>query len=270
MHGNEESASRKRSSFVHMFKIMIFDNHVMGLSELLQKESGQSFKSQSRLSIGLDFFVKNIFIGERKYKLQIWQTNGERRFRSLYSAYCIGANGAIIIYNMAKSYALDMIPDWTSVIRQNAGTIPIMLIGTNEDLENGQYHTSIKNGIDIAEDHKLSTFTEIGSNGNLNLDKMFEDVTKLILARRKTYVLEDTPKLDASTITRITQDFTSLAGNTIIKIENQEGRRACPKCRNDNKNMIQESVDRSNIILEYPKIYGKKFKCGSCGCEWRE
>ena len=56
----------------------------------------------------------------------------------------------------------------------------------------------------------------------------------------------------------------------ILTIEYTEGRRKCPKCLNENKSMIHESTDKSNIILDYPKMYGKKYKCGDCGTEWRE
>ncbi|MHA1273485.1 MAG: hypothetical protein ACTSQP_03145 [Promethearchaeota archaeon] len=56
----------------------------------------------------------------------------------------------------------------------------------------------------------------------------------------------------------------------IITIEKTEGRRKCPKCGEENKHMIHESIDKSNIILDYPRMYGKKYKCGRCGCVWRE
>jgi transposase-like protein len=56
----------------------------------------------------------------------------------------------------------------------------------------------------------------------------------------------------------------------ILTIEKREGRRKCPKCNNENKFMIKESTDKGNIILAYPKVYGKKYKCGQCGIEWRE
>lgn len=56
----------------------------------------------------------------------------------------------------------------------------------------------------------------------------------------------------------------------ILSVDKQEGRRVCPKCGQDRKHMIHESIDKSNIILDYPRMYGKKYKCGSCGCEWRE
>ncbi|MHA1291528.1 MAG: hypothetical protein ACTSQJ_02540 [Promethearchaeota archaeon] len=58
--------------------------------------------------------------------------------------------------------------------------------------------------------------------------------------------------------------------DTILTIEKSEGRRICPKCGQDRKHMIHESIDKTNIILDYPRMYGKKYKCGTCGCVWRE
>lgn len=46
-------------------------------------------------------------------------------------------------------------------------------------------------------------------------------------------------------------------------------RRECPICGNTNKIQIHEIVDRTHIICDYPRMYGKKYKCGSCGREWR-
>jgi hypothetical protein len=46
-------------------------------------------------------------------------------------------------------------------------------------------------------------------------------------------------------------------------------RRECPICGNNNKALIYENIDRSHIISAYPRMYGKKYKCGECGREWR-
>ena len=58
--------------------------------------------------------------------------------------------------------------------------------------------------------------------------------------------------------------------NGILTIEKTEGRRRCPSCDEENKFMIHESTDKTNIINDYPRLYGKKFRCGRCGQEWRE
>ena len=46
-------------------------------------------------------------------------------------------------------------------------------------------------------------------------------------------------------------------------------RRECPICGNNSKALIHEILDRTHMISAYPRMYGKKYKCGSCGREWR-
>lgn len=46
-------------------------------------------------------------------------------------------------------------------------------------------------------------------------------------------------------------------------------RRECPICGNSSKALIREITDKSHILMDYPRIYGKKFRCGECGREWR-
>ncbi|MFX1567997.1 MAG: hypothetical protein ACFFCV_06490 [Promethearchaeota archaeon] len=44
----------------------------------------------------------------------------------------------------------------------------------------------------------------------------------------------------------------------------------CPACGEESMNVIQVVEDKSNIILDYPRVYGKKYRCGRCGQVWRE
>ena len=55
----------------------------------------------------------------------------------------------------------------------------------------------------------------------------------------------------------------------ITVIETTEGRRTCPNCGNQNLRLIHEVIDKTKLISVYPRMYGKKFKCGDCGMEWR-
>lgn len=45
-------------------------------------------------------------------------------------------------------------------------------------------------------------------------------------------------------------------------------RRQCPKCLNNDRNKIREVIDRENVIMENPNIYGFKYICGLCGYEF--
>ncbi|MFX1568346.1 MAG: hypothetical protein ACFFCV_08255 [Promethearchaeota archaeon] len=66
-------------------------------------------------------------------------------------------------------------------------------------------------------------------------------------------------------------DIESTSSNSVtntIVIENSIGRRKCPSCGNEG--LIHEMDDKSVILLDYPKIYGKKYVCGQCSYEWRK
>lgn len=86
--------------------------------------------------------------------------------------------------------------------------------------------------------------------------------------RRKT-----TPKTE----TMIAKDLNSVSSevSTTFSMLNSEKiieetvRRKCPTCFNTNKKFIREFTDKSNIIMQYPRIYGKKYKCGICRTEWK-
>ncbi len=56
--------------------------------------------------------------------------------------------------------------------------------------------------------------------------------------------------------------------NGVLTINPPIGRRKCPSC--ENEGLIHEIDDKSIILLDYPRIYGKKCRCGACGQEWRE
>ena len=53
------------------------------------------------------------------------------------------------------------------------------------------------------------------------------------------------------------------------KLQSSVGRKSCPNCGNINRRFIHEIIDRTHLISVYPRIFGKKLRCGECGCEWR-
>ncbi|TFG23623.1 MAG: hypothetical protein EU529_06690 [Promethearchaeota archaeon] len=66
-----------------------------------------------------------------------------------------------------------------------------------------------------------------------------------------------------------TSEPTSTQEQEEVIIESSTGRRLCPKCGNTNKLLIREMPDKTKIISAVAGLYGKKYKCGMCGAEWR-
>ena len=62
------------------YKIVIFGDAGCGKTTLTQRYLTNLFKSDTTMTIGVDFEVKSLEIDEKKVKLQIWDFGGEERF----------------------------------------------------------------------------------------------------------------------------------------------------------------------------------------------
>lgn len=57
-------------------------------------------------------------------------------------------------------------------------------------------------------------------------------------------------------------------GSSVLVMKDTVERRKCPSCGNNG--LIHEVDDKSVILMDYPKIYGRKYSCGQCSYEWRK
>ena len=82
------------------FKIIIIGDSGVGKSCLTQMATKNNFESNYQTTIGFEFFVLNIKIGDKIIKLQIWDTCGQEIYRSLISNFYRNASLAIMVYSV--------------------------------------------------------------------------------------------------------------------------------------------------------------------------
>lgn len=61
------------------------------------------FTDQFIATIGVDFKMKSVEIGEKVCKLQLWDTMGQEKFRTITMSYYRGAGVIIIIYDITDT-----------------------------------------------------------------------------------------------------------------------------------------------------------------------
>jgi len=112
---------------------------------------------------------------------------------------------------------------------------------------------------------KIKTLKEID---DLEQEKMQikESSSKKIAEIRNKKVKKEKKKEDSEVTEELKQDGRIAAKNKIVE---GTSRRKCPVCGNSNTNLIREAMDKTTILLDYPKMYSKKLICGECGGNWR-
>ena len=170
-------------SYDYTFKILLLGDASVGKTSFTKRYCYNVFNPSERLTIGVDFHVKTIKIKDKLVKLQLWDVGGEERFRFLLPTYCLGANAAFLLYDVTRSQTLDNISEWTNIVHQKGGNIPIMLVGAKIDLEADQREVPREHGIEVAEKNNMASFGEISSKTGQNVNKTFEVLTELTLEK---------------------------------------------------------------------------------------
>lgn len=93
----------------------------------------------SSQTIGVEFSSKIIKVGtgsrRKRIKLQLWDTAGTERFRSVSRSYYRGAAGAILVYDLASHDSFNALPTFLNDARALASpNLTVVLAGNKSDL----------------------------------------------------------------------------------------------------------------------------------------
>lgn len=167
--------------------MVIFGDAGCGKTTLTQRFLTNLFKSDTKMTIGVDFEVKSLEINGKKVKLQIWDFGGEERFRFLLPTYVRGANGALFMYDVTNYSSLAHIDDWLLVVRKEIKSeqesFPIIVVGGKADLLDDR-EVSGDEGINIAKSREgIDGFIECSSKTGENVEQTFNALTSIMMQR---------------------------------------------------------------------------------------
>ena len=170
----------KSLNFDYTFKILLIGDSGVGKSSLLIKGVKNIFLDQFISTIGYEFFYLGYKINNKFIKLQLWDTCGQERYRSLIRSLYKNSSLTIMVYAINDNSSFNNLEFWLKEIKLNSQpNIPIFLIGNKNDIENERF-VQTKNAKSFFYDYNLQFFMEtsakIGSSSNL----LFQEVAKYL------------------------------------------------------------------------------------------
>ena len=120
----------------HAFKVVVVGASGVGKTAIVQHLTTGNFREESQPTIGVEFKSYNFQAEGDSIKLQIWDTAGQDRFRSVSKAYFRNALGAILMFDLTSKQSFDDLNVWINDLQSLcAPNAHIILIGNKLDLE---------------------------------------------------------------------------------------------------------------------------------------
>jgi len=163
------------------YKIILAGDEGVGKTSLINRFVKGIFSDEYKATIGVNIYTKQLFIDNSEANLQIWDVAGQTSFRQFRQRFFSGARGAFIVLDLTVPKSLENLhTSWLEDIQNNAGDIPLILIGNKIDLRESVTvsHQDVKNFLNKhsnVEDHFITS----ALTGE-NVENAFHKMTSLV------------------------------------------------------------------------------------------
>jgi Ras-related protein Rab-6A len=130
-----------------------------------------SFDHNYQATIGIDFLSKTMYLDDRTVRLQIWDSAGQERFRSLIPSYIRDSSVAVVVYDITSRGSFANVTRWIEDVRAERGAdVVVMLVGNKTDLSEKR-QVSSDDGEKKARDEGV-LFMETSAKGGYNIKQV--------------------------------------------------------------------------------------------------
>ena len=164
-------------------KILLIGDSSSGKTQLLLRYVDEFFPEMHLATIGVEFKSKKIKLNDININLQIWDSVGQERFRSISKNLIINSNGLIFVYDIANKSSFRLIKDIYKNIKDiKPENVKVIIVGNNKEMEN-ERQVSKDMVKSFCEKHNIESI-EVSSRLGTNVSKCFETLTKLIIGNK--------------------------------------------------------------------------------------
>ena len=169
---------------IESIKIGCFGDSCVGKTYLIRKYVNDITNIDSNITTaGIDYYAtKRILSNGKKYKITIYDTAGQEKYKSL-SLYSIRhCDGVILMYDITKKDSFNSVSEWINNIYDiKEKNFPFILVGNKCDLKD-EREISEEEGLEVAEKYKTKYF-EVSSREGINVEKAIDELLNKIISK---------------------------------------------------------------------------------------
>ena len=157
--GENENENEER------INIMTLGNTEVGKSCFILRFTDNIFQEIYLATVGIDFKIKTETINNKQYKLFLYDTTGQEKYKSIALNIIKNAQGIILMYDITDRKSFESIPDWIKSVKDAKGSnFPMILLGNKLDKEDVRVIKE-KEGKELADEYNIKFFETSNKTG---------------------------------------------------------------------------------------------------------
>ncbi|XP_077562017.1 ras-related protein Rab-27A-like isoform X1 [Haemaphysalis longicornis] len=178
------------ADYDYLIKFLALGDSGVGKTSFLYQYTNSTFNSKFISTVGIDFREKRITYrspegGGRSQRiyLQLWDTAGQEKFRSLTTAFFRDAMGFLVLFDLTSEQSFLSIRSWLEQLRTHAycENPDVVLCGNKADLEEGRAVSEERARAEAAK-HGFPYFETSAATGH-NVGRAVDALLELVMRR---------------------------------------------------------------------------------------
>ena len=162
------------------FKVVFVGDTNVGKTQIINKFVKKSFEENAPSTTSAYFYTKEIEYNGKKIKLEMWDTSGHEKYKSLAKIFCVNSHLIVFVYAIDNEESFNNIKSWVEQVKaKTAEKTKFLLVGNKCDLEDKR-QVSIQEGKDCAEAENMK-FIEVSAKTGKNIENIFDSIIQEIL-----------------------------------------------------------------------------------------
>ena len=157
------------------YKIILLGDTGVGKTSIFNRYCRDEFENVYNSTVGVDFEVKNVTYKNKEYAIQIFDTVGEERFKSIINSYFRMGDGFFVIFDLTNKRSLESVPKWIEAINEYMQNPRYIILGNKDDLKNDKLKDNeILEVLNTIENFSNKYYYKVSAKEKQNINNVFD------------------------------------------------------------------------------------------------
>ena len=165
------------------FRVVTIGEESVGKTSITNRLVGDNFNPYEPGTIGANYQQYTEIVNEAKVDVQIWDTAGQEKFKSLGPIYFRNAAAAVVVFSLTSKTSFDKIDYWIESFRNVAGPDAIIYIVANKTDLTSDFQVDLEEAKDWASANNYKIYATSAKTGE-GIHELFSQLAEeLYLAK---------------------------------------------------------------------------------------
>ena len=163
-----------------MQRVVLIGDSYVGKTSLIQKKINSEISTRYEETVGAAFHTYSAIVNKQKHVIQVWDTAGQEKYKSLGPVYYRNSCAAILVYDVTNRSSFDSLPQWIKTYKEvTCGKGQIIIVANKVDLDSLSV-VEDSEGMAFAESQNM-LFVSTSALTGFNVSFLFQQVAQIVV-----------------------------------------------------------------------------------------